>query len=161
MSDVSHTGEGIERRLAEAGLFLPAAPPPRANYVPFRKSGKLVWLAGQGPAWAESAASFGKVGADLSVAEGADAAARTALSMLAVLKVACDGDLAQVLQCVQLTGFVNSAPGFTDQPTVIDGATNLLRLAFGEAGLPARAAVPAPDLPFNFAIEIQAVFELR
>jgi enamine deaminase RidA (YjgF/YER057c/UK114 family) len=155
------SGVEIERRLADAGLVLPAAPAPRANYVPFRTSGKLVFLAGQGPAYADSAPSFGKVGGDLSAEEGADAAARTVLSVLAVLKSACEGDLSRVNQCVQLTAFVNSAPGFVEQPSVIDGATDVLALAFGDAGLPARAAVAAPELPFNFAVEIQAVFELR
>lgn len=155
------TGDEIERRLAQAGLVLPAAPPPRANYVPFRISGQLVFLAGQGPAYAETAPSFGKVGSDLTPDQGADAAARTVLSVLAVLKTACKGDLAKVRQCVQLTAFVNSAPGFVEQPAVIDGASKVLALAFGDAGLPARAAVAAPELPFNFAVEIQAVFELE
>jgi enamine deaminase RidA (YjgF/YER057c/UK114 family) len=156
------TGAGpVDRRLADAGLTLPSPPPARANYVPYRTVGKLVYLAGQGPAFEDSAPSYGKVGQDLSVAEGADAAARTALSVLAVLKSACGGDLSRVKQCVQLLGFVNSAPGFTAQPTVIDGATNVLALAFGDGGLPARAAVAAPELPFNFAVEIVAVFELR
>jgi enamine deaminase RidA (YjgF/YER057c/UK114 family) len=161
MCPTRETGDDIERRLAEAGLLLPAAPPARANYVPFRISGNLVFLAGQGPAFAEKAPSFGKVGSDLSVEQGADAAARTVLSVLAVLKTACDGDLSKVKQCVQLTAYVNSAPGFVEQPAMIDGATNVLALAFGEAGLPARAAVAAPELPFNFAVEIQAVFELE
>ncbi|HZD51785.1 MAG TPA: RidA family protein [Woeseiaceae bacterium] len=158
MPDTSHS---IERRLAGAGLTLPEAPAARANYVPSRVAGKLVYLAGQGPAYAETAPSFGKVGGDLTLEQGVDAAARTALSVLAVLKSACDGDLSKVKQCVQLTAFVNSAPGFVEQPAVVDGATNVLALAFGDAGLPARAAVAAPELPFNFAVEIQAVFELR
>lgn len=161
MPETGHATQAIERRLADAGLILPAPPPARANYVPYRIAGKLVFLAGQGPAHADTAPSFGKVGRDLSVEQGASAAARTALSVLAVLKSACDGDLAKVKQCVQLTGFVNSAPGFVEQPAVIDGATRVLALAFGDAGLPARAAVAAPELPFDFAVEIQAVFELE
>lgn len=151
----------VESRLARAGLQLPAAPPARANYVPFRVSGNLVFLAGQGPAYADTAPSFGKIGSELTPEQGADAAARTALSVLAVLKTACDGDLSKVAQCVQLTAFVNSAPGFTGQAGVADGATRVLTLAFGDAGLPARAAVAAPELPFNVAVEIQAVFELE
>lgn len=151
----------VENRLARAGLQLPAAPPARANYVPFRVSGNLVFLAGQGPAYADTAPSFGKIGSELTPEQGADAAARTALSVLAVLKTACDGDLSKVAQCVQLTAFVNSAPGFTGQAGVVDGATRVLALAFGDAGLPARAAVAAPELPFNVAVEIQAVFELQ
>lgn len=161
MTDNHHPHGEIERRLADTGLVLPTPPAARANYVPFRISGKLVFLAGQGPAYADSAPSFGKVGSDLDAEEGADAAARTVLNVLAVLKSACDGDLSRVKQCVQLTAFVNSAPGFTGQPAVIDGATDVLALAFGDAGLPARAAVAAPELPFNVAVEIQAVFELR
>jgi enamine deaminase RidA (YjgF/YER057c/UK114 family) len=161
MNDRRTGASPIDRRLAEAGLTLPPPPAARANYVPYRTVGKLVYLAGQGPAFADSAPSFGKVGKDLTVEEGTDASARTALSMLAVLKTACGGDLSRVKQCVQLTAFVNSAPGFTEQPAVIDGATKVLSLAFGDAGLPARAAVAAPELPFNFAVEIMAVFELR
>lgn len=160
MPDTGQTTETIEQRLAEAGLKLPEPPPARANYVPFRIAGRLVYLAGQGPAYADTAPSFGKVGGELTVEQGADAAARTALSVLAVLKSACGGDFSRVKQCVQLTGFVNSAAGFVEQPAVIDGATNVLALTFGDAGLPARAAVAAPELPFDFAVEIQAVFEL-
>lgn len=160
MNDRRRGDSIVDRRLAEAGLTLPPPPPARANYVPYRTVGSLVYLAGQGPAFVDSAPTFGKVGSDLTVEEGTDAAARTALSILAVLKTACEGDLSRVRQCVQLTGYVNSAPGFTAQPAVIDGATKVLELAFGDAGLPARAAVAAPELPFNFAVEIQAVFEL-
>ena len=160
MSDLARDTASIERRLAEAGWKLPEPPAARANYVPFRIAGSLVFPAGQGPAFADRAPSFGKVGRDPPPEPGADAAARPPLRVPPVLKSACGGDLSRVKQCVQLTAFVNSAPGFTAQPTVIDGASRVLELAFGADGLPARAAVAAPELPFDFAVEIQAVFEI-
>jgi enamine deaminase RidA (YjgF/YER057c/UK114 family) len=143
------------------GLLLPPFPMPRARYVPFRVVGSVVYISGQGPAFPESAPSFGKVGGDLSLEQGVDAARRTALNLLAVLSQACDGDPARVKQAVKLTGYVNSAPGFVRQPEVIDGATDLLFAILGEAGLPTRVAVAAPELPFNVAVEIDALFELR
>jgi enamine deaminase RidA (YjgF/YER057c/UK114 family) len=151
----------LERVLSDLGLVLPPPPAPRARYVAFRIAGSLVYISGQGPAYAESAPSYGKVGKDLTLEQAADAARRTALNVLAVLKDACGGDFSKVKQCVKLTGYVNSAPGFTRQPEVVDGATQLLFAVFGEAGLPARAAVAAPELPFNIAVELETIFELH
>lgn len=151
----------LERVLWNLGLTLPSSPAVRARYVPFRIAGSLVYISGQGPAFAESAPSYGKVGKDLTVEEASDAARRTALNVLAVLKDACGGDFSKVKQCVKLTGYVNSAPGFIRQPEVIDGATHLLYAVFGEAGLPARVAVAAPELPFNIAVELETIFELH
>lgn len=148
-------------RLAELGLALPPFPAARANYVPFRVVGSVVYISGQGPAFPDSAPSFGKVGKDLTVEQGADAARRTALNLLAVLDRVCNSDPARVKQGIKLTGYVNSASGFIRQPEVIDGATDLLHAVLGEDGVPARVAVAAPDLPFNVAIEIDAMFELR
>jgi enamine deaminase RidA (YjgF/YER057c/UK114 family) len=150
-----------ERRLASLGVALPPIPSARARYVQYHTTGALVYISGQGPAFADSAPSYGKVGKELTVEEGADAARRAALNLLAVLKEACGGDLRRVKQCVRLNGYVNSAPGFVQQPTVIDGATDLLFLVFGDSGLPTRVAVAAPDLPFNVSIEIDAIFELH
>jgi enamine deaminase RidA (YjgF/YER057c/UK114 family) len=151
----------FDRRLAQLGLELPPFPPARARYVPFRIAGTLVYISGQGPAFADSAPSYGKVGRDLTLQQGAHAARRTALNLLAVLRVACDGDFGRMKQSVKLTGYVNSAPGFTQQPAVVDGATELLFELFGEAGLPARVAVAAPELPFDIAVELEAIFELH
>lgn len=151
----------LEKRLAQLGVELPPFPAARARYVPFRIAGGLVYISGQGPAFAESAPSYGKVGKDLTLEQGVDAARRTALNLIAVLKEACGGDLGRMKQAVKLTGWVNSAPGFTQQPAVVDGATELLFQVFGEAGLPSRVAVAAPELPFNIAVELDAIFELR
>lgn len=149
------------RTLNDLGLVLPPFPAARARYVPYRIADSIVYLSGQGPAFADTAPSYGKVGQDLTLEQGVDAARRTALNLLAVLKEACDGDFDRVRQCVKLTGYVNSAPGFIRQPEVVDGATELLFSVFGESGLPARLAVAAPELPFNIAVELDAVFELR
>lgn len=161
MNDTPSAAVSPEDKLTRLGLKLPPFPAARARYVPFRMVGSLVYISGQGPAFADSGPSYGKVELDLTLEQGADAARRTALNLLAVLKGACEGDLGRVLQCVKVTGYVNSAPGFVRQPEVVDGATELLLAVFGESGLPARVAVAAPELPFDIAVELDAIFELR
>ena len=150
----------IEARLAELGVTLPAAPAPAANYVPFVVSGNLVHISGQ---ISQNAAGLikGKLGVDVSVEQGAEAAKCCAISLLAQLKAACGGDLTRVVRAVKLTGFVNSAPDFTDQPKVINGASDFLVAALGDAGRHARAAVSAGSLPLGVAVEIDAIFEIR
>jgi enamine deaminase RidA (YjgF/YER057c/UK114 family) len=151
---------GIEARLAEMGLALPAAPAPAANYVPFVVAGSLVHVSGQisqGP----DGPIRGRLGADMDVAAGALAARACALSLLAQLRAACGGDLSRVVRAVKLVGFVNSTPEFTDQPKVINGASDLLVAAMGDAGRHARSAVSAASLPFGVAVEIEGIFEIR
>jgi len=160
MSNSSFTPGTVENKLRELRLTLPPCPAPKARYVPFRMSGSLVFISGQGPAEMESAPSRGKVGSDLTLEQAKDAARRTALNLLSVLKEACNGDLQRVKQCVRLTGYVNSAANFTRQPEVVDGATDLFYALFGEAGLPSRTAIAAPELPFNIAVELDAIFEV-
>jgi enamine deaminase RidA (YjgF/YER057c/UK114 family) len=160
MHSRSSDTDSVARRLAELGLTLPPFPAARAHYVPFRTVGRVVYISGQGPALAESAPSYGKIGTDLTLEQGTDAARRAALNLVAVVKEACSGNLSKVRQCVKIVGYVNSASGFVQQPAVIDGATDLLLMVFGEAGLPARVAVAAPELPFNVAVELDAIFEL-
>ncbi len=166
----AHSGEGsvsslsggrIDSRLKELGIVLPPAPKPVATYVPFRKVGNLVYTAGQGPAAAEGVKSYGRVGQDMTVEEGYLCARQVGLNILAVLKLACDGDLDRVVQCVRVGGFVNAVEGFTDQPKVINGASDLLVQVFGDAGLHARTAVGVSSLPINIAVEIDAIFEVR
>ena len=150
----------IEDRLAELGVTLPDAPAPAANYVPFVRTGNLVHVSGQisqGP----GGLITGKLGADLDVAAGAEAARRCALSLLAQVRAACGGDLGRLVRVVKLTGFVNSAPDFTDQPKVINGASDFLVAALGEAGRHARSAVGAGALPLGVAVEIEGIFEVR
>lgn len=154
-------GGRIAGRLQSMGIVLPDPPRPVATYVPFRKVGDIVYIAGQGPAAVPEVKGFGRVGSDLSAEEGYGAARAAGLNILAQMQAACDGDLDRVSQVVKLGGFVNSADGFTDQPKVINGASDLMVEVFGDAGLHARFAVGVNTLPFNVAVEIEALFEVR
>lgn len=150
----------IDQRLAELGITLPDAPPPAASYVPTVQTGALVFISGQ-ISQLDGALIKGKLGDDLDVAAGAAAARNCALSLLAQMKRACGGDLDRVVRVVKLTGFVNSTPGFTDQPRVINGCSDLLVEVFGDAGRHARSAVSAPSLPLGVAVEVEAIIEMR
>lgn len=149
----------IDARLAELGLTLPEPAAPVANYVPYVVTGNLVFISGQVSMLGDRRIT-GKVGTDISVEEGQEAARACALSILAHLKAACGGDLDRVVRCVKLGGFVNCTGEFGDMPKVINGASDLMVQIFGDAGRHARFAVGAPGLPFNFAVEIDAVFEI-
>ncbi|MDP3262180.1 MAG: RidA family protein [Tabrizicola sp.] len=150
----------IDHRLADLGVALPDAPAPAANYVPFVITGNLVHISGQ-ISQNEGGLIKGRLGDDLAVEQGADAARRCAISLLAQLKKACDGDFSRVSKAVKLVGFVNSTPEFTDQPKVINGASDFLVAVMGDAGRHARSAVSAASLPLGVAVEIEAIFELR
>lgn len=147
-------------RLAEMGMTLPAAPAPAANYVPFVLTGDLLHVSGQIAADSDGMI-LGRLGDTMDVAAGAAAARRCALSLLAQVQAACDGDLDRLVQVVKLNGFVNSAPDFTDQPKVINGASDLMAEALGDAGRHARSAVGVAALPFGVAVEIDGVFQIR
>ncbi|MEM1129633.1 MAG: RidA family protein [Pseudomonadota bacterium] len=149
----------IDARLAALGLSLPDAPAPAANYVPYVLSGKLLHVAGQIPA-TDGKLVIGKLGRDTDIEAGAAAARLCALSLLAQVKAACDGDLDRLIRVVKLTGFVNSTPDFTDQPKVINGASDLMVQVLGDAGRHARAAVSAASLPFGVAVEVDGIFEI-
>ena len=149
----------ITARLEELGLTLPDAPAPAANYVPYVKSGTMLYVSGQ-ISMDESGLITGKLGETLDVEAGAKAAQRCALALIAQAKAACGGDLSKLKRVVKLVGFVNSTPEFTDQPKVINGASDLMVAVFGEAGKHARSAVSAASLPMGVAVEIEAVFEL-
>lgn len=150
----------IETRLAELGVTLPDAPAPAANYVPFVISGNLVFVSGQ-ISQNENGLIKGRLGDGTSVEQGAEAARRCAIALLAQLKQACGGDLSRLVRVVRLTGFVNSTADFTDQPKVINGASDFLVAVLGNAGRHARAAVSAPSLPLGVAVEIDGIFEIR
>lgn len=150
----------IEARLAELGVTLPDAPAPAANYVPFVVTGNLVHVSGQ-ISQDEGGMIKGRLGADMDAARGAEAARRCAISLLAQVKRACGGDLSRLVRAVKLVGFVNSTPDFTDQPKVINGASDFLVAALGDAGRHARSAVSAASLPFGVAVEIEGIFEIR
>ncbi|TKA95061.1 RidA family protein [Cereibacter changlensis] len=150
----------IETRLAELGVTLPDAPAPAANYVPYVISGDLVFVSGQisqGP----DGQIKGKLGADMEITAGAEAAKACAISLLAQVRKACDGDLSRLVRVVKLTGFVNSTPDFGDQPKVINGASDFLVEVLGDAGRHSRSAVSAASLPFGVAVEIEGIFEIR
>lgn len=149
----------IESRLAELGVALPDAPAPAANYVAFVQSGSLVHVSGQIAMDADGPVK-GKLGDTMTVDQGAAAARLCAISLLAQLKAACDGDLDRLVRVVKLTGFVNSTPDFTDQPRVINGASDFMVETLGEAGRHARSAVSAAALPLGVAVEIEGLFEI-
>jgi enamine deaminase RidA (YjgF/YER057c/UK114 family) len=149
----------VTDRLAELGLSLPDAPAPAANYVPFVRAGGLLHVSGQ-VASGPDGLIIGRLGADMDVAQGAAAARACALSLLAQVRAACDGDLLRLKRVVKLTGFVNSTPDFTDQPKVINGASDLMAQVLGDAGRHARSAVGVASLPFGVAVEIEGLFEL-
>ncbi|WP_375687329.1 RidA family protein [Pseudooceanicola sp. LIPI14-2-Ac024] len=149
----------VETRLSEMGITLPEANAPAANYVPFVKVGDTLYVSGQ-ISMKDGKMITGKVGADLSVDEGAAAARTCALSLLSQVKAACGGDLSKLKRVVKLTGFVNSTPEFGDQPKVINGASDFLVEALGDIGRHARSAVSAGALPFGVAVEIEGIFQI-
>ena len=153
------TGQ-IESRLAELGITLPDAPAPAANYVPCVVSGNHVYVSGQ-ISNRDGELIKGRVGDTLSTEEGAEAAKTCAIALLAQLKAACDGDLDRLTRVVKLVGFVNSTADFTDQPKVINGASDFMVEALGDIGRHARSAVSAASLPLGVAVEIEAIFEIR
>jgi enamine deaminase RidA (YjgF/YER057c/UK114 family) len=150
----------IETRLKEMGIELPAPGKPVANYVPAVRSGNLVFLSGHGPVLENGNLITGKVGADLTLEEGYQAARQVALVLLASLKSEI-GDLDKVRRVVKLLGMVNCTPDFVDQPKVINGASDLLVEIFGEKGKHARSAVGMNALPLNIAVEIEMIAEIE
>lgn len=150
----------IARRLAELGIELPAPAAPAANYVPFVRSGGLLFIAGQLPMQSGKVAVLGKLGADVSIEEGQRAARLCAINLLAQARAALDGDLDRVVRCVRLGGFVACGAEFTQHPAVINGASDLMVEVLGDAGRHARFAVGAPSLPFGAAVEVDATFEV-
>ena len=149
----------FEKKLAEMGVTLPDAPAPAANYVPYVLAGDMLFVSGQIAKEGDTLLT-GKLGDDLDVAAGAKAARACAIALLAQVKAACGGDLDRLVRVVKLTGFVNSTADFTDQPQVINGASDFIGEALGDVGKHARAAVSAPSLPFGVAVEIDGVFQI-
>jgi enamine deaminase RidA (YjgF/YER057c/UK114 family) len=147
-------------RLAEMGIDLPEAPAPAANYVPYLRTGDLLFVSGQISA-GQGGMMVGKLGADASLEQGVAAARACAVSLLAQVKAACGGDIDRLEQVVKLTGFVNSTADFADQPKVVNGASDLLAEALGEAGRHTRSAVSAASLPFGVMVEIEGIFRVR
>ena len=148
-----------EQKLSEQGITLPDAPAPAANYVPYVLVGNILYVSGQISQNA-SGLIIGKLGENMTTEQGAEAARFCAINLLAQVKSACAGDLDQLVRVIKLTGFVNSMPEFTEQPQVINGASDLMGSVLGEAGKHARVAVSANSLPLGVAVEIDGIFQI-
>jgi enamine deaminase RidA (YjgF/YER057c/UK114 family) len=151
----------IEARLRELKLALPEPAAPVANYVPTVRSGDLLFIAGQICQWQGERRFIGKLGREISLEQGQEAARLCALNILAQAKAALGGDLDRVLRCVRLGAFVNCTEDYTQQPQVANGASDLMVEVLGDAGRHARAAVGVNALPGGVAVEVEAVFEVR
>ena len=145
--------------LKKLGIELPNAPAPVGAYVAFKKAGNLIFISGQLPIGKDGKPIKGKIGKELSLEDGQEAAKFCAINILAQAKKAVDGDLNKIKSCIKITGFVNSTDDFTDQPKVINPASELLSAVFGDNGKHARAAVSTNSLPLGVAVEIDAIFE--
>ena len=150
-----------EDKLKQLKIELPKAKAPVGNYVAAKTLGKMLFISGQISIDENGQLIKGKVGKDLDTDAGYNAAKRCALSIVAQVKKACDNDLSKVKSCVKLTGFVNSTDDFTDQPKVINGASDLIASIFGDAGMHTRAAVSTNSLPLGVSVEVDAIFELN
>ena len=150
-----------ENKLKELNIELPEAKPPVGNYVATKIAGKMLFISGQISIDENGQLIKGKIGKDLDTESGYNAAKRCALSIIAQVKKACDNDLSKVKSCIKLTGFVNSTDGFTEQPKVINGASDLIVSVFGDAGIHTRAAVSTNSLPLGVSVEVDAIFELN
>ena len=150
----------VESRLAAAGVTLPVPVAPVANYVPFVRSGSLVHISGQ-VSLDPSGGVKGVVGVDVDLEVAQSAARLCGINLIAQMKAACDGDLDRLVRVVKLGGFVQAGPDFFDIPQVVNGASDVMVLAFGDAGRHARSAVGVYRLPLNFAVEVDAVVEIR
>ena len=150
----------IADRLEQIGIVLPPPPQPIANYVPLVQAGNLIFTSGNGCRKDGKQMYEGKVGREVTIEQGQAAARQSVINILAALQAHL-GDLDRITRIVKLLGFVNSAPGFTEQPYVIDGASNLLVEVFGEAGKHARSAVAAPELPFSIPVEIEMIVQVE
>lgn len=150
----------VDLRLKQLGVTLPPVTAPVANYVPWVRTGNLLFCAGQIPLLNGEIRHQGIVGQDVSVEEAVNAARLCALNLIAHAKAACGGDLDRVARVVKLTGFVAAGAHFTDHPKVINGASDLMVEVFGEAGRHARVAVGAPSLPRGAPVEVDAIFEV-
>lgn len=151
----------IDKRLAELGIMLPTPAKPIANYVPWVRTGNLVFISGQGAVRDGKIEYTGKVGDTLSIEDAIASARLTAINVIAHLRDACGGDLDRVKRIVKLLGFVNCTPTFGEQPKVINGASDLMVEVFGDKGRHARSAVGAPALPFNLSVEVEAIAEIE
>ena len=150
-----------EDKLKNLNIKLPEAKAPVGNYVATKISGKMLFISGQISIDENGQLIKGKIGKDLDTDAGYNAAKRCALSIVAQVKKACDNDLSKIKSCIKLTGFVNSTDDFTEQPKVINGASDLIASVFGNEGMHTRAAVSTNSLPLGVSVEVDAIFELN
>jgi len=150
-----------QENIEKLKIKLPEAKAPVGNYVATKISGKMLFISGQISIDENGQLIKGKIGKDLDTESGYNAAKRCALSIIAQVKKACDNDLSKVKSCVKLTGFVNSTDEFTEQPKVINGASDIIASVFGDAGMHTRAAVSTNSLPLGVSVEVDAIFELN
>ena len=151
----------FEQNIKKNNINLPNAADPVGSYVATKIVGKLLYISGQISIDADGKLIKGKVGKDLSLEEGYEAAVRCALSIVSQSKKATNGDLSKIKSCIKLTGYVNSTDIFTDQPKVINGASDTIAKVFGDAGMHTRAAVSVNSLPLGVSVEVDAIFELN
>ena len=151
----------FENNLKKNNIILPSAADPVGSYVATKISNKILFISGQISIDENGNLIKGKVGKDLDTKAGYEAAKRCALSIIAQVKKACNGDLSKIKSCVKLTGFVNSTNDFIEQPKVINGASDLISLIFEDAGIHTRAAVSCNSLPLGVSVEVDAIFELN
>lgn len=150
----------MDMHIAQLGIELPTPSPPAGAYVPFVVAGGLLLVAGQLPMWNGTLKYDGRVGAEITLEDGIAAARLCGLNLLAQARAACDGDLDRVRRVLRLGGFVQAAPGFTDHPKVLNGASELMVEVFGQAGRHVRVAVGAASLPMAAAVEIEGMFDI-
>ena len=151
----------FEEKIKELKIVLPEAKAPVGSYIATKKVGNLLFISGQISINSNGELIKGKIGKDLSLEDGYNAAKNCGLSIISQVKKACDDDLSKVKSCIKLTGFVNSTDNFVDQPKIINGASDLIASVFGEAGMHTRAAVSTNGLPLGVAVEVDAIFELN
>lgn len=154
-------GGRIDAKLAELGIVLPQPMAPIANYVPWVIMGNLVVVSGQVPAVDGKISVTGRVGSEVTAENGKAAARQCLINVLVHLKAACGGDLDRVRRVMRLGGFIASAPGFTGQAQVMNGASDLAVAVFGEAGRHARTTIGVPSLPADAAVEVEGLFEIE
>ena len=151
----------IEKNINKLGITIPDAPGPVGAYVAFKFVNKLLFISGQLSVDSNGRFIKGKVGKDIDLKKGQEAAKLCAINIIAQAKKACSGDLEKISSCIKLTGFVNSSDEFIDQPKIINGASELISAVFGENGKHTRVAISVNSLPLGVSVEIDAIFELK
>jgi len=151
----------VEEKIKQLNIEIPKSPKPVGAYVAFRIVNKLVYISGQVSFDQNGNLIKGKVGSELSLEQGQEAAKACAINIISQLKSACEGDLEKVKSCIKINGYVNSTDNFLDQPKVINAASEIIANVFGEKGKHARAAVSVNSLPLGAAVEIESIFEIN